>query len=350
MRKLLVITQKVDENDDHRGFFIDWLKEFAKIFDEIVVVTVAEGSYTLPENIHVYSLGKERGFPKIIQAVRFYWYLFRFIPGSNGIFAHASAIFVIVSWPVTFVFRKKIVLWYLHRSVTFRLKIAEKLCYKIVTATKESLGFFSGKIIETGHGINIDKFRLERSWLSNGKLNVLSVGRISKIKNYEILLETANILKNKNIDFGIKIIGQPVMPNDFKYLNFLKELKEKLNLNSYVKFMGSVPHNKIVQYFQESNVVIGLTPDGGVDKVILEGMASGCLVLTSNNVCRNYFGNYGDKLIFSYRNSEDLSEKIINLSKLTSEIKKEISDFMVQSVSNHHELSRTIKHISSLFT
>lgn len=345
MKNLLVIAQMVDENDDHRGFFISWLVGFSKKFDKVFVLTVAKGSYSLPKNVFVYSLGKEQGASKFVQILRFYRYLLKFLPKSCGIFAHASPIFVIASWPVAFILRKKIILWYLHRSVTFRLKLAEKLCYKIVTSTKESLKFFSNKIVETGHGIDVEHFRIKRDWAKEDRLKILSIGRISKIKNYEILLKASKILRNEKIDFEVNIIGQPVMPLDFQYSVFLKSLKSDLNLDGVVKFDGFVPYNIIPNYYREANIFVGLTPDGGVDKALLEGMASGCIVLTSNNATRKYLGPYENELVFDYLNPSDLADKIITLSQLTSEGKEKISNFLVESVSRFHKLDNLISQI-----
>ena len=351
MKNLLIITQKVDKNDDHRGFFIDWLKEFAKNFDKVSVITVAEGLYTLPENIQIYSLGKERRTPKIIQALRFYWYLMRLVPGSDGIFAHASAIFVIASWPFAFIYRKKIILWYLHRSVNLKLKLAEKLCYKIATSTKESLNIKSKKITEIGHGIDTEKFKTQRNWdkALSEDLRILSVGRISKIKDYETLIKAAKILKDRGLNFKLKIIGRPVMDCDFEYFEQLKEMVSSLALKDFVEFTGFIPYSRIADYYKESDIFINLAPIGGIDKAVLEAMASGSLVLVSNAAFRNYFDGYSDKLSFDYQGPGSLAEKIISLSRLPPEEKKGISDFLARSVSQNHNLESLIKKLVDLF-
>ncbi len=351
MRNLLIITREVNEEDDLLGFFIEWIKEFAKHFDRVFIIALAEGKYHLPENVSVYSLGKEKGNSKVAMAFNFYKYLFKLAPRSNGIFAHTSARYVIASWPLALIFRKKIILWYLHRSIDTKLKIAEKLCYKIVTADKESLALESKKIIETGHGISVDRFKTDRNWTDEA-VKILSVGRISKIKDYETLLYAAQILKENKINFKIEIIGRPIMPPDFSYFESLKSLNEKLGLSDVVQFTGFVPHNYIADYYKKSDIVIGLTPKGGLDKTILEGMASGCLILTSNEVNRKYLtsdSQMSDYIpIFGHKNAKDLAEKIIGLSKLSPEIKKGISDFMVESVAKHHSLGKLINQIASL--
>jgi len=348
MRNILIITQKVDEQDDLLGFFVDWIREFSKYFDHIYVIALGKGTFDLPKNVHVYSLGKERSTSKFSKLINFYYLLFMLVPKSSGIFAHMSPVFVIASWPVAFLFRKKIIFWYLHRSVTSRLKVAEVLCYKIVTAAKESLKFNSKKIVETGHGISLDKFRTERDWSSDKKLRILSVGRISKIKNYETLIKAAKIMKEQGVDFEIRIIGKPVMQKDGEYLKSLQALINDYQLQSFVNLLGFVPYSQIAAHYKEANVVVGLTPQGGIDKTILEGMASGCIVFTSNNAFNKYLNHYAGKLIFRFEDSAELAEKITSLNQAFSEYKKSISDFMVSSVFEHHRLGNVVKSISSL--
>ncbi|MEX2033097.1 MAG: hypothetical protein WD889_00860, partial [Candidatus Colwellbacteria bacterium] len=124
MKNLLIITQKVDESDDLLGFFVDWIREFSKNFGEVFVITLAKGSYELPPNVHVFSLGKEKGGSRISRIFGFYGLLFKTMPKVGGVFAHMSPVFAIASWPLAVIYRKRIVLWYLHRSVTVRLRVA----------------------------------------------------------------------------------------------------------------------------------------------------------------------------------------------------------------------------------
>jgi glycosyltransferase involved in cell wall biosynthesis len=139
------------------------------------------------------------------------------------------------------------------------------------------------------------------------------------------------------------------MSKDDEYLESLQLLITEYQLENKVHLVGFVPHNKLAQYYRDSSIVVGLTPDGGVDKTILEAMASGCLILTSNTINKKYFGNYDNKLIFGYRDSGSLADKIISLNQLSSENKKEISDFLVQSVSGNHKLQNLINKLYSLY-
>ncbi|PIR41650.1 MAG: hypothetical protein COV31_00220 [Candidatus Yanofskybacteria bacterium CG10_big_fil_rev_8_21_14_0_10_46_23] len=348
MKNLLIITQKVDVEDDLLGFFVGWIEEFSNHFDQVFVISLAVGSFNFPKNVTVYSLGKEKGASKILQFFRLVRFLFGVMPKVQGVFAHMSPIFAIAAWPATFLFRKKLILWYLHRQVSRSLKLAQKFSKFIVTADRDSLNLKSSKIIETGHGIDFEKFGRERSW-SDSHLRMLSVGRISPIKNFETLIRAVEILRNEGLNFSLDIVGRPIAGKDFSYYESLKKLVVDRGLDKSVNFIGFVPHTRIAPYFERTDFCVGPLPTGGIDKAMLEGMAAGCVVLTSNQAFEKYFGPYGDKLLFEFNNDQDLARKIKLIYAESSAEKREISEFLVQSVKKSHNLKNTINQIVNLY-
>ena len=102
------------------------------------------------------------------------------------------------------------------------------------------------------------------------------------------------------------------------------------------------------EIYKEADISINLTPTGGIDKAVLESMASGLLVLTSNEVFKKYFGVYNSQLIFEHNNSTDLADKIKHLISLSPEEKNKISQFLIESVKEHHSLGATIMRLSNL--
>jgi glycosyltransferase involved in cell wall biosynthesis len=343
-RRLVVIAQSVDENDDHRGFFIGWLREFGKNFDEVSVITLAVGSYSLPENVHVYSLGKEQGAWKIVQAFRFYRCLLRLLPGARGIFAHASPIFVIASWPLAWIFRKKIILWYLHRAVTFKLRLAS-WCSTIITADVRSLGITGKNIIAVGHGIDADFFAGSHEWagISQRPLRIVSIGRLSPIKDFVTVIRAVGLLRQRGHQVELRIIGRANLPEHHVYEQQLRALVRQENLGDAVTFFGSVPYRGMPSQYQWADVAVGATPRGGIDKFILEAMAAGCVALTSNDVMREYLEPYADRLLFAHGNAEALADRLNTLSEHPA-----VSTAMVRNVREHHNLSTAIARISGL--
>lgn len=45
---LLIITQKIDQNDDVLGFFHRWVEEFSKYCELVIVICLQKGEYDLP--------------------------------------------------------------------------------------------------------------------------------------------------------------------------------------------------------------------------------------------------------------------------------------------------------------
>lgn len=349
MRRLLVITQKVDINDDLLGSFVGWLEEFAKHFDRVEVITLFKGDYHLPSNVFVHSLGKEKSNSRLSRVFNFYKLLFRLAPCSVGVFAHMSPVFAVAAWPAAAIFRKKIVLWYLHRSVTARLKLAERICYKIVTASRNSLKFQSNKIVELGHGIDLEYFKPSEQEKNGGPLKILSVGRISPIKNYETILSTAKILKEQGINFHWKVIGQPIMPLDFSYFEKLKTMRSELKLENEVDFVGFVPYSQILSRYQAADILVNPLPSGGLDRAVLEAMATGVLVLTSNDVFGDYFGPLKDNLLFCHNDAADLASKALALSQWSPEKKEEALIYLRKVVEESHNKKNLIANVVKLF-
>jgi len=68
-------------------------------------------------------------------------------------------IYAIASYPLVKVFRKKMILWFVYRSVNWELKLAEKCVDKILTVSVDSCRLRNREKIEvTGHGIDINFF------------------------------------------------------------------------------------------------------------------------------------------------------------------------------------------------
>ena len=338
--KLLIITQKVDINDDNLGFFHDWLKKFASLAD-IDVIANYVGKYKLPENAKIYSLGKENGAGKIIKILKYQWLLLKLLPKVDGVFFHMCPEYVLGAGLLTKIFRKKTLLWYTHKSVNWKLKLAEKLVDKIFTASQESFRLPSEKVEVTGHGIDIDKFKSKISNLkSDGKLKIITAGRIAEVKNLHLLMEAAEILRNKGFNnFEIKIAGAPIWESDKKYFEKLKNLIKEKKLDGIIKFVGSISNKDIAEFYQEADLFVNFSDTGSLDKAILEAMACGLKVLTSNEAFKDILKeeNITDK------NPENIANKIISLSKNQS------SSSLREYAAKNHSLDNLIDKMVKLF-
>ncbi|MEM9336981.1 MAG: hypothetical protein AAGA35_03955, partial [Patescibacteria group bacterium] len=62
---LVICAEAVDRAHPILGFFHGWVEEFANHFGEVHVVCLGAGEFDLPQNVQVYSLGKEKRASKL---------------------------------------------------------------------------------------------------------------------------------------------------------------------------------------------------------------------------------------------------------------------------------------------
>jgi len=307
--RLLICTQKVDIDDPILGFFHRWIVEFAKHFESVVVVCLEEGRHELPENVRVLSLGKEAGISRAKYVRRFYSYIWRERKNYDAVFVHMNQIYVILGGLFWKAWNKRIGLWYTHRAVHLQLRFAACLADEIFTAAPESFGLKTNKLHVIGHGIDVERFAKETHRAREG-LRLVSIGRVTHIKHLETLIEAVGLLRRESIEVDCTIVGSPVTADDDTYFNELKESVKSKGLQNNISFKPAVPQSEIAAYYHDNDININLTPTGGIDKVVLEGMAAGCLPIVSNEAFKPIFGDYADKLIFKFQDPIDLAAKI----------------------------------------
>src|SRR3989338_3002627 len=346
--KLLIITQKVDQNDQLLGFFIDWLKRFAERFEKVIVLCLEKGEFNLPENVKVISLGKERGVSKLKQFFNFYFLIFTLSKDYDNVFAHMNPIWVVLGSIPWRLLGKKIYFWYTHKAVTLKLRLAEKMADVIFTASKESFRIESEKVVVTGHGIDTELFKpyFSRSNLKEealrfdlGVIKILSVGRIAPVKNYGTLIDAAKILKDRGVYFSITMVGEAALEQDKEYEKSLKLKVKSLKLEDSFNFVGKIDHKDLQRYYQSNDIFVHLSKTGSVDKALLEAMACRTKVLSSNDSAKAFLPA---SLIFNENNSSELVEKIIILSS------QEVDPSLREYVIKNNNLDNLIDKISKI--
>lgn len=361
--RLLMITRKVDRYDPLAGFAYSWVKKISQNLEKLIVLCLERGETVgLPENVEIYSLGKESGVSRFQRVLKFQQLAIKLVPKIDGVFCHMNPEYTIAIWPYTKIFRKKIVSWYTHGTVTWKTRFLEKLANKILTASKESFRLSSKKLIITGHGIDIDFFKpispgqesisqttLEaRQETPLGDFKILSIGRISPTKDYETLIKAIDILVNKKDikRLQVNIVGGPGLPEHQSYFETIKTLVKNLNLEKYINFWGAISNTKTVGHYQDADLFINLSSTGSVDKAVLEAMACGCLILTSNVSFKNILG---DDFMVNQNDFRGLAEKIIWIMNLSGLEKERFKDRFKEEIIVHHNLDNLAKRIVEEF-
>ena len=348
--KLLIITQKVDQNEQLLGFFIGWIVGLASRFDKITVGCLEKGEFDLPDDIRVVSFGKERGISKIGQLFNFYKLIIGESRNYDAVLVHMNPIWVVLGgwwWRIS---GKKISLWYAHGTVSSTLQLAEKFAHIIFTSTKEGCRIKSSKIKIVGQGIDVEKFKIQFSPQAqvegNSKLKIVSVGRISPSKDYGTLIDAINILCDENM--VIEIIGGPGIPEDAVYREKLKQKIKTNGLGNKFIFRGAVSNSQIVSFLQSADLFINMGQTGSLDKAVLEAMAVGLPVVTCNEAYEDVLGELKTRLMYSKKDAAGLSERILYILNMDAEEKSHLSARLRQIVVENHNLNGLLEKISQI--
>jgi len=343
-----MITRKVDLKDaSPAGFTYNWVKKIGEKLERLYVITWQKSDRgDLPKNIKIISLPDNKFFKIFVLQFK----LLKFLPKVDGVFCHQNPEYTILVAPLAKIFRKKIVSWYTHKAINWRRRLMELFTDKILTASDKSFRspIFPKKVLITGHGIDTGRFRPLNN-KQDPKFIVLSVGRISLVKNYETFIKAIEILsKQKKINnLEVRIVGGFALKKDKVYFREIQQLVKDEKLEEYVKFLGPVPHSEILSYYQNCDLFVNLSQTGSVDKTVLEAMACERLVLTSNEAFKDILKD--ERLLFEPKNPQDLSQKIINLMNLSEENKKEIGRRLRKKVVDNHNLDKLVKKILANF-
>ena len=279
--KLLVLTQKIDINDDILGFMHRWVAEFARRCEKITVIALGTGRYDLPANVKVLSLGKEAGASKLKYLARFYSYVWRERKNYDAVFVHMNQEYVVLGGWFWQLLGKKVTLWRNHQAGGFWVRIAVFFSDTVFCTSKFAFiaRYKKNKIMPVG--IDTEFFRSEAA-VKKTPRSILFFGRVSPIKHPEILVDALNILQKEGIDFTAGIVGG-APERDKTFAADLKDRIIKYGLSGKITMAKAAPYVQAPQIFNQYEIFVNLTPAGSLDKTILEALACGLPVLMSNN-------------------------------------------------------------------
>lgn len=345
--KLLMITRKVDKDDGLAGFTFNWIKKLAKHCNQLYVICLEQGNIVgLPDNVEVHSLGKEVGKNRLREFWRFQKLALQIVPRVDGVFTHQNPEYGILVAPWSKFFNKRLVAWYTHKAVGWKLRLLNSLADRMVTASQESFRLKSKKLKVLHHGIDTDLFSFKTKEKHN-ELRLLTISRISQIKNIHLMIDLVKRLKD-TLDRKIilKIVGTVSSETEKIYLQKLKEQITGLNLESNVEFLGSIANDQTPVLYQEADMFLNFSDTGSLDKTIIESMSCGTPVFTFNEAAKNILP---ETLVFNKEEINQVINQIKELINLSVEAKNKLGESLRQKAGQDHNLDSLVKKISQQF-
>jgi len=333
--KLLIIAQKVDRDDTIFSFFHSWLIEIAKHFEKVEVICLYKGSYELPVNVHVYSLGKEEGPSRFKYLYNFYSLIIKLRKEYDAVFVHQNQEYVILGSLMWKLWRKPVFMWRNHYAGSWFTDVAAKLCKKIFCTSRYSYTARFEKTVFMPVGVDTSVFKKDQS-IPSVPNSILSLGRLAPSKNIEKFIETLATIKRQGVAYTATICGD-ALPRDLAYVRSLKEQVRNADLSETVTFLSGVPNNITPRIYSSHEIFVNQSKSGMFDKTIFEAMACENVTLVCN---KDLNGQIDARCIFDEDSVADLAHKLKVLLILSADEKSRLAMELRKYAEEHHSLAK----------
>jgi glycosyltransferase involved in cell wall biosynthesis len=268
------------------------------------------GRVEVPENVRVFSVGKEKRYSEPRRVFEFYRHLVHVLDSVDVCLSHMIPIFTVMAAPVLKSKGIPIVTWHAHPSLTVTLRAAHHLSHRIVTSFPTAYRYRRDKLTVVGQGIDTSLFSPDGAPPERPSI-VLCVGRLSPVKDHPTLLRAAHLLRSRSIGpFRLVILGGLGRNEDEDYVRQLHRMVDELEMRDLVEFHQPVSIVRLPEWYRRCTVHLNLTPTGFGDKVALEAMACGRPSIAANEGFRETLGPYADHLLFRYGDPDDLARRL----------------------------------------
>lgn len=184
-----------------------------------------------------------------------------------------------------------IALWYAHGSVSSSLAWALRGVTRVITSTKDGFRIPSPKVRVVGQGVDSRLFRIPSFAASRN--DIIYVGRVSPRKRIDLLLEVmAEVARLATASpIRLRIVGPVLTADDLRYDMDMRSKMWALGLQDRVEFTGFVPQEHHPKLYASAFLHLNVSKTGSMDKTVLEALACGCPVLTSNEAFAGLLGD-----------------------------------------------------------
>lgn len=347
--RILIITQKIDQNDGVLSFMIGWIRQFANECEQVTVIALYVGEHDLPSSVKVLSLGKESGVSRLKYLSNFFKFILSERNNYDSVFVHMNQVYVILGGVIWRLMGKKIALWYAHGAVPWDLRIAEGLTNVIIASTPSGFRLKTKKLHLIGQGINTDLFLpLKRSVKVGQPIKLLIVGRVSPSKDLATLVYAVKLLVDKNYKVTLDVVGGAGTPQQEGYFKDIRSLSHELGLESIVTFHGARPHNETVAFFNDADIFVSTAINGSFDKAMGDAMATALPLVACNVAMAEVLGDLKSRLMFEAGNVEMLVARLEPLLSASDEERNVLGRSLRAIIVRDHSLKKFIAKIVTL--
>lgn len=259
-----------------------YLKPYSRQFKKVFIFSYGDSGrrFALPKN--TFLISKPTIVPNSLYQLILPFICLKFIKAIDvfRVFQAAGGTPALIS---KFVFNKPYVVTYGYDYSAFaRIEGRPKLAYllkpiiflvlkyarKVIVTDQRNLSINRSVLIP--NGVDPSRFKPQNKKAQN---LVLSVGRLERQKNYELLIKCISRSKFAS-KIKLVIIGQGSMKSE------LLGLAKEVNID--FEIIDQLPHSYLIDWYQRATVFALTSRIEGSPKVLLEAMSCGCPCLTTS--------------------------------------------------------------------
>ena len=138
-------------------------------------------------------------------------------------------------------------------------------------ARNSGASFVAKKLLVVPNGLDLSRFRYSPP--DTRKFRIAAVGSLSPVKRWDRLLRVTQQLKQRGLDFTVRVAGEGPLRDE------LKQQTQEFGLTGVVDFVGHV--DDVAAWLVDSSVLLHTSDSEGCPNVVMEAMATGRTVVAT---------------------------------------------------------------------
>lgn len=289
--KIIFCCQSVDQKDPITGDTLDRIQGLLKTgkFEHIFVLTSRGSVPASSDQLSFYSLARHKksrlrsffNFVKILNDIL----------NSHRIsffYAYMVPTMAYALYPLSIVHAVPIYVWFAHSKFTMKVKLSLNFL------TKKWMTVDLGQSFQSrcpryilGQGVDISAFT-KTILDKDKKFDLITIGRITKVKNIELIFEAIHQLKTiYGKELSLSLCGEAYSAEDQSYKRDLVAIADRLGISNLIHFQGMISRKDLPQFINQARVFV-FTVRGGIGKASLEAFACGLPSIISSPEAKDF--------------------------------------------------------------
>lgn len=215
------------------------------------------------------------------------------------------------------------------------------------TIAKEAIQYGArlDKTVVIYTGIDLEKVSAfeKKDFTFHQVVHLLSVGRFHWVKGYHYALDALKTLIDKGYDLHYTIIAEGASEEILYQIH-------NLGLQKRVRLIGKLPQKEVFRYMQASDLLLLPSVEEGIANVVLEAMAIGLPVLSSDcGGMPEILEDGVNGFLFANRNVDNLVEKCIEFVQLSDTERATLAKRGQETIRLQHELPQMAAGMLELY-